>query len=95
MSTELALDLLLPGDPTTLTGGYLYDRRIMQGLAALGWRVNVHSLDTSFPSPSDPALKEARSTLAKIPDGRITVIDGLALGGMPDSMPRMEISVPR
>lgn len=84
MSAALALDLLLPGDPTTLTGGYLYDRRITQGLTTLGWRVKVHSLDASFPSPGAPALEQARSTLAKIPDGRVTVIDGLALGGMPD-----------
>ena len=84
MSAELALDFLLPGDPQTLTGGYIYDRRIMQGLAALGWRVTVHSLDSSFPSPSLFALEEARSTLEKIPIGGIVVIDGLALGGMPD-----------
>ncbi len=27
---------LIPGDPETRTGGYLYDRRIMAGLTALG-----------------------------------------------------------
>ena len=84
MSAELALDFLLPGDPQTRTGGYIYDHRIMQGLAALGWRVTVHSLDSSFPSPSLFALEDARSTLEKIPIGGIVVIDGLALGGMPD-----------
>lgn len=84
MSAELALDFLLPGDPQTLTGGYIYDRRITQGLASLGWRVTVHSLDSSFPSPSFRALEDARSTLQKLPIGEIVVIDGLALGGMPD-----------
>jgi len=84
VSTGPVLDFLLPGDPRTLTGGYIYDRRIMQGLATLGWRVTVHSLDSSFPSPTSSALEESRSTLEKLPAGSIVVIDGLALGGMPD-----------
>ncbi len=83
MSADLALDFLLPGDPQTLTGGYIYDRRIIQGLGTLGWRVTVHSLDPSFPSPTFSALEQARSTLEKIPSGGLVVIDGLALGGMP------------
>jgi glycosyltransferase involved in cell wall biosynthesis len=78
-----ALDLVLPGDPATLTGGYVYDQRILQGLAALGWQVATHRLDESFPVPTAAALEHARAALAAIPDGRIVVVDGLALGGLP------------
>ena len=77
-----ALILLVPGDPETQTGGYIYDRRIVYGLGRLGWHVDVHSLDASFPQPTAPALEHARDVLAGIPDGRIVVIDSLALGGL-------------
>ena len=46
---------LIPGDPDTRTGGYLYDRRIMAELAARGWPVALHRLDASFPAPTPAA----------------------------------------
>jgi glycosyltransferase involved in cell wall biosynthesis len=79
-----AFDLVLPGDPQTPTGGFLYDRRITLGLGPLGWRARVHALDASFPWPTPAALGEAQEELAAIPSGRVVVIDGLALGGMPE-----------
>lgn len=78
-----ALHLVLPGDPATLSGGYEYDRRIAAGLRALGWRVEVHALDASFPAPTAAALAHARAALARIPDGALVLLDGLALGAMP------------
>ena len=78
------LHLLLPGDPTTATGGYIYDRRICEGLRSLGWNVHVHSLDSNFPLADAPALDHARSVLAGIPSGAVVLLDGLALGGMPE-----------
>ena len=61
--------LLVPGDPATRTGGYIYDRRIVEGLRARGWRVPVHSLDASFPLPTPAALRarhEYQARLARI-----------------------------
>lgn len=77
-----AVDLLVPGALDTLTGGYLYDRRIFRELSSLGWQTQAHALDPSFPEPQAPALDRARSTIAAIPDGRLLVIDGLALAGL-------------
>jgi glycosyltransferase involved in cell wall biosynthesis len=76
------VDLVVPGDPDTPTGGYVYDRQILAGLADLGWGTTVHSLDGSFPRPTPVALRTARATFAAIPDGRAVVIDGLALAGL-------------
>lgn len=79
-----ALALLLPGAIGERTGGTLYDRHMVEGLRARGWRVQVNELDDSFPSPSAAALGAARACLARIADDACVVIDGLALGAMPD-----------
>ena len=84
----VALDLIQPGDPSTLTGGYLYNRRVLEVLAARGWRTTVHRLDTSFPTPTPAALEQACQVLAAIPAQRLVLVDGLALGGMPDLIER-------
>lgn len=78
------LALVVAGDPRTLTGGYEYDRRIAAGLRARGWDVTVHALDASFPAPTATALAAAQRTLARVPDGGTVLLDGLALGGMPE-----------
>jgi glycosyltransferase involved in cell wall biosynthesis len=75
---------VVPGDLHARTGGYGYDRRILQEIATLGWRTAVRSLDASFPAPDAVALSDARAQLAGLPDGSIVLVDGLALGAMPD-----------
>jgi len=79
-----SLSFVLPGDLNARTGGYGYDREIIAGLRELGWQVDVHSLDASFPFPSTAALESARVTLAALPDNRLVIVDGLAFGAMPD-----------
>jgi len=81
-----SVHFLIPGDPDTRTGGYLYDRRIMAGLAVLGWQVELHRLDGSFPTPTPMALRQATEVLAALPDQALVVVDGLALGAMPDAV---------
>lgn len=72
------LHFLVPGDLDTPTGGYQYDRRIIQGLRARGVSLALHRLDDSFPFPGEDALAAAARVLAGIPDGATVVIDGLA-----------------
>lgn len=79
----MRLHFMVSGDLKTLTGGYLYDARIVQGLRQQGWEVQVYNLATSFPNPDQQALVQAATHLNAIPDGARVVIDGLALGGMP------------
>lgn len=83
MSDARRLWFLVPGDLNTPTGGYGYDRRILAGLRAQGWRVEHRRLDDSFPNPGCAALEQARSILASIPDGEVVVVDGLAFGALP------------
>ena len=84
----LSLDLIQPGDESTLTGGYIYNRRLLEALAARGWRTTLHGLQTSFPLPTAAALEEAQEVLAAIPARRLVLVDGLALGGMPELIER-------
>jgi glycosyltransferase involved in cell wall biosynthesis len=77
-----AIDFVVPGDIDTPTGGYIYDREILAGLAALGWRTRVHALDASFPQPTPAAQRAARATFAGIAAESLVVIDGLALPGL-------------
>ena len=83
MNAAATLEFVLPGDPETRTGGYIYDKRICDALTALGWTIRVHRLHASFPFPTDAALAHADRTLAQLPDGALVIIDGLALGAMP------------
>ncbi len=77
-----AIDLVVAGDPSTPTGGYVYDRQILAGLAELGWKTAVHSVDGSFPRPTPAALRDARALLAGLRSDAVVVLDGLALAGL-------------
>ena len=74
----------IPGDISAPTGGYIYDRHIIDGLRALGWQVDLLGLGEGFPFPSVQTLREAHAALSALPHGLPIVIDGLALGVMPD-----------
>jgi glycosyltransferase involved in cell wall biosynthesis len=80
--------LIVPGSVETRTGGYEYDRRVVDGLRRVGWTIAVRELDASFPRPTPGALAEASRALAGIADGSIVMIDGLAFGAIPDEVAR-------
>ncbi len=75
----------VPGDLATPTGGYAYDRRIIAELATLGWEIDVVDLGEGFPFPSPDLLSAAGERLAALPSGIPVVIDGLALGVLPEA----------
>jgi len=69
-----------PGDLSLKTGGYGYDRNVIQGLTAAGWHVSLLPLGEGFPFPSEARLKAASELLSALTDGALVVIDGLAFG---------------
>ena len=89
------LFVLVPGDLHTRTGGYGYDRRIIAGLRDRGWAVNVLRLDDSFPMPTPAARTHAAQMLAAIPAGSTVLVDGLALGALPEEVEREDLNAIR
>jgi glycosyltransferase involved in cell wall biosynthesis len=80
------LTFLVAGRVTARTGGSIYNRRMIDALRQQGWNVTVGELDGSFPFPTPAARCRAGDALARVPDGGVVVIDGLAFGAMPDEV---------
>ncbi|MBP2550637.1 glycosyltransferase involved in cell wall biosynthesis [Neorhizobium galegae] len=76
------LVLAYPGRLETSTGGYAYDRRLIEGLRCAGWTVETLGLGDGFPNPSAEQLQEAEARLDALPDETLVMIDGLAFGVM-------------
>lgn len=74
-----------PGDLETRTGGYAYDRRVLQALSERGWDIETLALGDNFPRPDEHAFAHATRLLETVPDEAILLIDGLAYGVMPEA----------
>ena len=75
-----AIYAVLPNDiddPASPSGGNRYDRRLLTGLAALGWSVREIAVPGAWPTPSDDDLSGLAAALASVPDGGIVLVDGL------------------
>jgi len=80
--------LVVPGDLDSRTGGYIYDRHIVDGLRAAGWAVDVKTLDDSFPWPTTAAVSHAAAVFEDLAAGTVTLVDSLALGAIPEIIER-------
>jgi glycosyltransferase involved in cell wall biosynthesis len=76
----------IPGDLKAATGGYTYDRRVIELLPAFGVPVSVLSLPSSFPNPSASDLEETQRIIAAQPSTSVLVVDGLAYGAFTGSV---------
>ena len=74
--------LLVAGDPSQRTGGYLYDARIAAGLRERGWTVAVIGLAGRFPRADAQARDELAAALAALPDASLVLLDGLVMGDL-------------
>ncbi len=75
----MKLALIVPAPFSALSGGYLYDRRMVEGLRGLGHDVVVVELGGRHPLPDAAAEAAARAALEALPEGMIPVVDGLGL----------------
>ena len=82
----MALGFIVPGALDQRTGGYLFDRRVVDGLKAAGREVALCELAGTFPEPDAVARRAAAASLAGLADGAAAVIDGLALAAFADCL---------
>ncbi len=75
----MSIHLLVPRPFDAISGGYIYDRRMVEGLRALGEAVEVVELPGQHPAPDDAATEGARAALHALPADARIVIDGLGL----------------
>ncbi|WP_433783428.1 glycosyltransferase family 4 protein [Actinomycetospora sp. CA-101289] len=79
------LHAVLPADvddPALVSGGNVYDRRVLDGLRAEGWTVHEHPLPGAWPRPDDAARARLDAALGKT-DGPV-LLDGLVACGVPE-----------
>lgn len=71
-------------DPARPSGGNAYDRRVCRALAQRGWPVRVHAVPGGWPRPDREAYAGLEKVVRRIPDGALTLLDGLVASTAPD-----------
>ena len=81
--------LLVPGSLEQITGGYRYDRRVVDGLRAEGRRVVVHELTGRFPVADAAGAAALQRAARACHGGAIVVVDSLCLAAAAELLPRL------
>ncbi|MDX5401080.1 MAG: glycosyltransferase family 4 protein [Rhodobacterales bacterium] len=82
--------LAVPGDITTMTGGYIYDRLLLDELRLAGRDMRLLQLPDGFPFPSRQDMEDSLAALQAIDRDCPVIIDGLAFGALtPEGVARI------
>ena len=71
-------------EPMRPSGGNVYDRKVCDGLAALGWSVKEHPARGAWPASDRAARATLAALLSGVSDGELVVVDGLIASALPD-----------
>jgi glycosyltransferase involved in cell wall biosynthesis len=77
----------VPGALDQVTGGYLYDRRVVEGLRARGRAVSVAELPGAFPEVDEVAVVGATALMRSTGHDDVVVVDGMALPAFESLIP--------
>ncbi len=83
----MIVHIVLPNnidDPTTPSGGNVYDRRVSDGLSALGWTVREHAVRGTWPRPDGEDRANLAHVLGSLPDNSVVLLDGLVASAVPE-----------
>lgn len=87
-----AVTFAVPGSLDQPTGGYTYDRHVIAGLRQRGCEVGIIDLGDGFPRPMPETVRAALRRLRRVPAGQSIVVDGLALGVLPEAAAALRLS---
>ena len=90
----MRIRFIIPGDINTPSGGYRYDRTILEEWRALNVAFDLVSLSGCYPMPSDADKALAFSVIDECDEADITIVDGLAGGGFPELLEALSKSTP-
>lgn len=76
----------IPGDLKSTTGGYAYDRRVIESLPDFGVLISVLPLPDAFPNPTAADLVKTRRLLESKPHDAVLLVDGLAFGAFSEDV---------
>lgn len=82
MTMPCPIAFAIPGEITTLTGGYIYEHRLLMGLRDLGHEVLHLQLPASFPDPDAHEMARAVTALHALPAHIPLILDGLVFGAI-------------
>ncbi|MEI4232775.1 glycosyltransferase family 4 protein [Roseovarius sp. D22-M7] len=85
MSPMRSMVFGVSGDIDTVTGGYLYDRRLGKALSAAGHDLRYLRFGDSFPHPEPADMTDALAQLQALPGDCPALVDGLAYGALDTS----------
>jgi glycosyltransferase involved in cell wall biosynthesis len=81
---DRALTYAISADYEQATGGFIYNERLLEGLARLGWRIHRVALPAGFPNPSSATRVDAATAFRNMADGALALIDQLCLSVLPE-----------
>lgn len=76
---KLKCHFVIPGSLNQISGGYLYDKHIIDQLKASDHEIIIHEIEGSFPIVEDHTKRSLIKIVEKMPMNEIVIIDGLAL----------------
>ncbi len=93
-SHSMTIHFIIPGDIDTPTGGYRYDRAILDEWRKAGIAHELISLEGAFPFPTHSDVEECIAKVNTLSGARSIVVDGLAGGASAKLMEALSYQAP-
>ncbi len=74
----------ISADYAQLTGGWIYNERLLRELARCGWSIERLVLPAGFPDPGPAACAATAAALRALADGTLVLVDQLCISVLPE-----------